>query len=134
MKWKKEKESEHEIQAAFFEYVRLKAKKDNAYKLVTAIPNAREGEWARIRFWREGVNAGWPDVLCAAPRGKWNALFIEFKTRTGRLSRKQLEIMACLQKAGACVLVCYSADEGISLLDQYLKIDGASNAIKFLKN
>ncbi len=113
--------SEHVEQAIFVARMR------NFYPnvVVAAIPNggyrtATEG--AKLRA--EGVLPGFPDLIVAAARGGKHGLFVEMKSKTGRVSRAQTEVGDLLRKAGYEVVVAFGAEEAFQLAEEYLARDG----------
>lgn len=117
--------SEHQIQVAFFEYVRLKANEDWRYQNVIAVPNSssiggRIAIATAIKKRKEGVSKGFPDVFVFFSRHDYHGLALEFKTETGRLSPSQKEWEDRLKKAGYFYARPCNVETAIYFLDQYL--------------
>lgn len=125
------KETERQAQRAVVQYVRLKYPD----VLIWSTPNGgsrNKIEAANLK--KDGVLAGVPDLFVA--RVKYNetyfsaslppkvkidtGLFIEMKSAKGRLSDSQIEIMNKLSEEGYKCEVCYSSDEAIKVIDEYL--------------
>jgi len=97
-----------------------------AYRLLFAVPNGGKRSQAEAaKFVATGVKAGVPDLMLAMPypaplRGIYAGLFIELKTRTGRVAPAQTAWHAALRQQGYRVEVVRSLPEFIDLLTQYL--------------
>lgn len=74
--------------------------------------------WYRKRA-AKGTRAGWPDLEIAY-RGRM--IFIELKTKRGRLTPSQAECHAELTLAGAVVKVCRSLEEVEAFLSQLIPL------------
>ena len=89
--------------------------------VLAAIPNggARDAiTGARLK--REGVVRGMPDlVLLCAKCGK-HALFIEMKTKRGRVSESQRDLFPFLEAQGYGVAVCRGWREAADTVEAYL--------------
>ena len=64
--------------------------------------------------------AGVPDAFLPVAIQPFHGLYIELKTRTGKLSPKQIAWHRALRANGYAVQVCYGAEEAIETLQQYL--------------
>ena len=104
-------EREIDIQAAF----RKRCYYGAPTVKVVAIPNAaRRTIWEARQAKKEGLAAGFPDVMCLAPDGL--VAWIEFKTSTGRVSDNQREWLDLLARYGFNACVARSADEAVEFL------------------
>ena len=94
-----------------------------------AVPNGqyRPGERPEV-----GMQAGVPDLCIPVPSSIWSdgvnagrypemagALYIELKTKTGRLSDQQIEWLDRLTDAGNACTVCRSLDDVIATVREY---------------
>lgn len=80
-----------------------------------AIPNAaKRTQWAAMQAKKEGMAAGFPDVVCLWPGG--GICFIEFKTLKGRLSDNQAEWLTRLRENGHRVTVARSVDAAVEFI------------------
>lgn len=80
-----------------------------------AIPNAaKRTQWAAHQAKKEGLAAGFPDVMCIWAGG--GICFIEFKTIKGRLSDAQGEWIVRLRERGHRVTVARSIDAAVEFL------------------
>lgn len=103
--------SEIQIQAGFKARLRYVAP---AVSMV-AIPNAaKRSQWAAHQARKEGLAAGFPDVMCIWAGG--GICFIEFKTTKGRLSDAQGEWLVRLRERGHRVTVARSVDAAVEFL------------------
>lgn len=120
------KQDESKIQQAFFEWLSLHEKKHPELSLFYAIPNgANKSIAARMKFKREGLKAGVPDVHLplAAERFHSRGLWIEFKSAKGVVSESQKTWSKRLQDAGHSVVVCKSWTDAANIVIDYLALD-----------
>lgn len=100
--------SEHQIQSAFIKRMRLQ----HPEALVYAVPNAARRSMATAALLKaEGMRSGIPDVIIDEPVGAYHGLRIEFKTRVGRLTPQQRDVIEAMRFRGYYVCICRSADE-----------------------
>lgn len=72
---------------------------------------------------RMGMSAGFPDLSLHCAKGKYHSLHIEMKKdRKSRVSDKQKEWLARLNKYGNFVVVCYGAEAAIRVIQKYLNL------------
>lgn len=123
--------SEHQIQSAYFDWVRLTYP---GTKLIYAVPNSSKlTDAGRVYKWQEGLTAGIPDVnidvptwmvssfVCAEELATHYAgMRIEVKTKNGKVSDEQRETHGQLTKAGYWVVVCRSTESMIEETKRYL--------------
>lgn len=131
----KRNDREHDEQATVIEWANLKSLTIPELSLLYAIPNA--GSWRgkpfitkggkhlpplqAVRFKREGVKAGVPDLCLPVARRNCNALYIEMKADGNKPTAMQKVWHESLRAFGNCVKVCYSAEEAIKVLEWYLE-------------
>lgn len=92
--------SEHEIQSSFFSWIELHKTKHPVLNYFFAIPNgAHKSPAARMKFQREGLRRGVPDVCCPIPShdGQYIGLWFEFKAQGGIVSLDQDQWIKHLQ-------------------------------------
>lgn len=117
--------TEHETQSCFFAWCNLMSKKHPQLALLFAIPNgSHKSITARMKFKREGLKSGVPDV-CLPCSGSMdgkrrNALYIEFKAKKGVISESQQDWIDRLREAGNWVEVVRSWESAANLVIQYL--------------
>jgi len=110
--------TEHQIQSAFFKWWDMNYRSPLAW----AVPNGGFRHiTTAIKLKLEGVRPGIPDVFISIPKGKWSGLFLEFKTKTGTLTKPQKFYLDALSKAGYQTAVVRSVDEAISVVHEYMK-------------
>jgi hypothetical protein len=81
---------------------------------IVAIPNAaKRTQWAAQRAKREGMAAGFPDIVALAPG---LVAFLEFKTAKGKLSDNQAEWLDRLHEMGFPCGVFRDADAAVEFL------------------
>ena len=61
-----------------------------------------------------------PDIFIPVVRDKYAGLFIEMKVKPNRVSKEQAECLQQLNANGYLACVCWSGDEAIDVLKQYL--------------
>lgn len=99
--------TENEIQAAYFKWVDLRKRTYPELELVFHIPNGSHKSPAmRGLFKQIGLRAGVPDVLLPVDGEVGISLWIEFKSKNGRLSEEQKEWHRRLERNGHKVVVC----------------------------
>jgi hypothetical protein len=79
----------------------------------------------------EGMVKGIPDLILYAKMQEYGGLFIEMKapnlkpkrvTSKGGLSDAQIDILLKLNNSGYKVVICYTSDEAIKEIGQYLNL------------
>jgi len=123
---KKLTETERQAQRAVIQYVRFKYPD----VLVWATPNGgsrNKIEAANLK--KDGVLAGVPDLFVAKTRLSYDwgetgynyyGLFIEMKSAKGKQSAAQIDVMNKLSEKGYKCEVCYSSEQAIGVIDDYL--------------
>lgn len=113
--------SESAEQKAFFRWLRMMQAQRWPNLVCFAVPNggARDAiTGARLRL--EGVLAGVPDIFLAkAASGKYG-MFIEMKTKRGRVSERQRDLFPLLESAGYAVVVARGWKEAADAVELYL--------------
>lgn len=111
------KNLEHRLQCECVKWVRMQHRN----VLIFAIPNggartALTGAMLKA----EGVVAGVPDLFIAHPTPKYSGLFVEMKIKPNKPSNAQVDAMDRLRNVGYKVEVCYSFDEFVRCVTDYL--------------
>lgn len=114
----KVKKSEHEIQVSCVNYFRMKYPKF----LIWAIPNGGDRNVVVGKKLKdEGALSGVPDLHVPVAMKGFHGLYIEMKAGKNKPTDKQLNIMDKLRSEGYKCEVCYTLDEFIKVVDNYLK-------------
>lgn len=123
------KRSEHSEQVAVIDWCNRNAHKYPELGLIFAIPNGgQRNKITAMKLKAEGVKAGIPDLFLPVPVLNHSALnnhcglFIEMKFGKNKPTAKQKEWLEKLREAGYFVAVCYSAEEAIAAIKDYLRI------------
>jgi hypothetical protein len=127
----KRKSIEHSEQVKLVAYIRA----FHPDIIVAAIPNGgNRSSSERLRLAHEGVLAGMPDLCVLEPLNGFHGLFVEMKTKIGVVSHKQSALSKQLNDKGYLCLIARSANEGIKLIEDYLRVvDNQSNTQKINK-
>ena len=75
-----------------------------------------------VKFKQMGVKAGVSDLCLPYPKGIYCGLFIEMKYGNKRQQDTQKEFLADMAAAGHFVATCYSAEEAIKVIEEYLNL------------
>lgn len=70
---------------------------------------------------KQGVKSGVPDLCLPVSRNKIHGLYIEMKYGRNKTTENQNTWIEKLKKQGYKVEVCYSGDEAIEILKEYLR-------------
>ena len=73
-----------------------------------------------VKFKQMGVKAGVSDLCLPYPKGVYCGLYIEMKYGDNRLQDTQKEFLADMAEAGHFAVTCYSAEEAVRILEEYL--------------
>jgi len=106
---------------AFFDYCRAMAHLAPEFALAFHVPNESKSSIPRRKtLKRAGLKKGVPDICVPVPRGKYAALYIEMKVKPNKPSPEQIQLIAELNAVGNYAVVCWSADEAIQTLLNYM--------------
>lgn len=75
-----------------------------------------------VKFKQMGVKAGVSDLHLPYPKGIYCGLFIEMKYGNNRQQDTQKVFLADMAEAGHFVATCYSAEETVKVLEEYLNL------------
>lgn len=121
------KATESGEQQALIQWADLQAHKHKELKMLVHIPN--EGKRSREyggELKRMGLRAGFPDLFLAVPKlvdgVPYGGLFIEMKVKGNKCTENQKKWLRRLKEYGYKAGVCYSADEAIKVIKDYLGI------------
>ena len=90
------------------------------------IPNESVGGqgWI-VRNRQLGVKKGVPDLFLPVPMNGYHGLFIEMKTRSGRVSPEQEKWITALNQFGYRAVVCYGWEAARDTLIEYMQNDSS---------
>lgn len=123
--------SEHQLQAAVFDFVRIKAQTDKKWETIWANPNGalvpykttisksgKKGVFApqRTKLIQEGMSAGVPDIVCILPRFRKCGLWLELKVGNNKLSDAQTDKINLLRYYDHAAY-CIRTAEPLDILD-----------------
>lgn len=116
--------TEHLEQAAIFHWARLNEERYPELALLFAVPNAGKRSIGAARYYlEEGLKAGIPDILLPIPEKPYIGLAIEMKVGRNKPTENQIWWLEHLQDYRWRTEVCYSADEAIAVIKDYLRIN-----------
>ena len=75
-----------------------------------------------VKLKRMGVLSGVPDIELNVSRGGYHGLFIEMKVGMNKPTENQIEMMEELSAQGYLCRVCWSGDDAIDVIKEYLGI------------
>ena len=104
-------------------------------KLLYHVPNGgSRNKVEAAKFKQMGVRAGVPDLVLPVPKGIYCGLFIEMKYDKGRLQESQKDYLNKAMYYGHCCYVCYSAEDAIGIIKEYLCLNKYVNEGDIMKN
>jgi len=114
------KREEHKIQCSIIEWCAWSHQNFPDIDLVFAVPNGGNRSLSEaVRFKREGVKAGMPDLVLPVSKLGFHSLYIEVKTPKGKLSKEQQKMHKRLRDAGNAVVIARSLDDFIDITKGY---------------
>lgn len=117
---KRNKQPEHELQCAFFEWLALKH--PSIRKTTFAIPNgARVSLRQAVGLVKAGLTKGCPDIFIATPRSIYHGLFIEFKSPKGVTSFDQEIFIDNLLANNYLCKIIRNIDDAIKVVEEYVR-------------
>jgi len=110
--------TEYDEQLTVFEYAHgYGGNLDGRLRLLHAVENSKgAGRPAAGAI----ESAGVPDMFLPVAVNPFHGLYIELKTRKGKVSAKQKEWQRRLRLQGYASEICFGADRAIEILQQYL--------------
>lgn len=113
------KDLEHLEQVAVIQWFRLQYPRYS--KCLWAIPNGgiRHIRTA-IKLKKEGVLSGVSDLFLMIPKGTKHGLFIEMKSKDGKLSESQKEFIGTATIMGYQAETCYGFEPAKKIITDYL--------------
>lgn len=115
--------TEHQIQSAFMDWVRLEEKQDERLKLLFAVPNGgKRNPVTASLLKRAGVRAGVLDIFFPYRTSMFIGLAIEFKSPTGTMADDQKGYADLLTQQGWLVVVRTDTEQAIRTVKRYLAV------------
>lgn len=98
------------------------------------VPNGgSRNKMEAVKLKQMGVKAGVSDLCLPYPKGIYCGLYIEMKYGNNRQQDTQKEFLADMAEAGHFVATCYSAEEAIKVIEEYLKLDKEFRTTGFIE-
>ena len=122
MKLKKLTPTEDQEQITVFNWIAYSKAKYPELAFCFHVPNGGSRnviEAAKLK--RMGVLAGVPDIHLPVPSKGFNALYIELKTATGRVTKEQAKFGEFITNQGGLWVVCRGAQAAIKQIKDYLE-------------
>jgi hypothetical protein len=117
------------------QYHKYKGSEDNLQKSVAKYLDAKGLLWCHppnggtrniveaTKLKAMGTKSGVPDCLIFTRKGGFSGLIIELKVGYNKPSENQVQFMNSLEKEGWLVVVSWSLDHCIALIDWYVSLD-----------
>lgn len=111
-------------QRSYFQFVRLKAKKDIRYQLIHSTLNGAYLGAQGGRQWnilsQLGAEKGLPDLICYIPSAGKIGMVAEFKTKSGKVRPDQAKWLTTFAILGFAVYIFRSATAAISFTERWI--------------
>jgi hypothetical protein len=118
--------SEHQEQVALIQWADYQ--RFNGMKIgerLFAVPNGGDRHPAvAAKLKAEGVRKGTPDLFLRIPVAGFHGLFIEMKSRDGRLTKDQREFLETAKADGYHAVCCQGYDAAKAEIERYLALSG----------
>jgi hypothetical protein len=113
--------TEHQIQKAYYDWIKIKRQIDRRYKLIFAVPNGAHFANIRIavKLLSEGLTPGVSDFIGLCPYNGFHGFVIEFKSEKGVLNKNQREFLQLAFDFGLAPYVARTTDEAIKFTEAY---------------
>ena len=98
--------------------------KELLFSIPNGIPLSNQNVRTKIynKLKEEGLQPGVPDLFLAVGNSIYNGMFIEIKTKTDRLRKKQVDMIRALEQQNYKCVVVRSVDEFMEVIKEYLSI------------
>lgn len=127
--------SEDTEQEVVIQWARMNSGKWPELSLLHHIPNGgSRNKREAAHFKRMGVLAGVADLHLPVARGPWHGLYIEMKYGDGRLQSSQKDFLKLAAEQGVYCIVCYSAEDAIDIIRQYVSRDTVHPNLTIMKD
>ncbi len=118
--------SEHSEQVAVIQWKNMLQNRYIELGVMFAVPNAGKRSIGAARYYlSEGLVSGVPDLILPVAKNGKGGLAIEMKVKPNKVTQEQKWWLSSLQNFGWVTLVCFSADEAIRAICDYLGIEDA---------
>jgi len=108
-------------QIAFFQWVRLQQNVWPELRLIHHIPNGgHRTKTTAMRMKAMGVLPGVLDIFLPVPRHGWHGLYIEMKSKDGKLTEAQESFGSAVANQGYAVFLCRTFEQAKSVVARYL--------------
>lgn len=87
-----------------------------------------------VKLKQMGVKAGVADLCLPYPKGIYCGLYIEMKFGNNRQQDTQKEFLADMAAAGHFVVTCYSAEDAIKVIEEYVRLERVNNKMSISNN
>lgn len=109
---------EHQLQVSCIKWFRLQ----HRGRIIYAIPNGgQRNKIVAAKLKAGGVTSGIPDLHIPIANHFYHGLYIEMKVKPNTPTTSQREMMNQLHANGYKCSVCYSLDEFMEIVNEYLK-------------
>lgn len=117
--------SEDTEQIAVIQWSQYNMNRYPELKWLHHVPNGgSRNKQEAVKLKQMGVKAGVSDLCLPYPKGIYCGLYIEMKFGDNRQQASQKEFLKDMAEAGHFVATCYSAEEAIEVLEDYLNLNG----------
>lgn len=97
---------------------------DTIHLPIIHIPNEGKRSYATASVLKAmGLRKGFPDLFIPQAHGKYHGMFLEMKSKNGKISPEQSEWLSRLSLSGYAVKVAYSSTEAINAINKYINLD-----------
>ncbi|MDR3266245.1 MAG: VRR-NUC domain-containing protein [Tannerella sp.] len=112
------KQKEHDLQVACVTWFHCQYPNE----LIYPIPNGGQRNIVvAVKLKAEGVVSGMPDLAVASAKKGFHGLYIELKVGKNKPTANQISIIYKLSSEGYKCSVCYSLDEFMRIVNNYLR-------------
>lgn len=115
--------SEDTEQIAVIQWAQYAVNRYPELKWLHHIPNGgSRNRLEAVKLKQMGVRAGVSDLCLPYPKGMYCGLYIEMKFGNNRQQETQKEFLRDMAEAGHFVATCYSAEEAVKVIEEYLQL------------
>lgn len=97
---------------------------DTIHLPIVHIPNEGKRSYATANVLKAmGLRPGFPDLFIPRAHGKYHGMFIEMKSKKGKITEQQSYWLSRLSLDGYAVKVAHSSTEAIKAINKYINLD-----------